>query len=399
MELKDKEVLVRVDFNVPLDDKKEVADDKRIVESLPTITKILQDGGKAILMSHLGRPKGKKVPEMSLAPAARRLEKLLGKPVKFVNDCIGPEVEGAVSELKSGECILLENLRFYPEEEKNDPEFAKKLASLGEVYVNDAFGTAHRAHASTEGVTKYFKQCAAGYLMQKELKYLGMALTNPQRPFVAILGGAKISGKIDVISNLMDKVDALLIGGGMAFTFYKAMGKEIGESLLEADKIDLAKDILKKAKEKKLSFRLPEDFVVASEAKDEAAFRVVDKDSIPQDMQGLDIGPQTWELFSDELDKAKTAVWNGPMGVFEVKRFAEGTFKIAEQLAKITDKGATTIVGGGDSAAAVAKAGLEKRLSHISTGGGASLEFLEGKTLPGVAALTNRQIISEPIKP
>jgi phosphoglycerate kinase len=390
LELKDKKILVRVDFNVPLDEKKEVADDKRIVESLPTIKKILQDGGKAVLMSHLGRPKGKKVPEMSLAPVAKRLEKLLGKPVKFVNDCIGPDVERAVAQLKSGECILLENLRFYPEEEKNDPEFAKKLASLGEIYINDAFGTAHRAHASTEGVTKYFKQCAAGYLMQKELKYLGMALANPQRPFVAILGGAKISGKIDVISNLMDKVDTFLIGGGMAFTFYKAMGKEIGKSLLEPDKIDLAKDILKKVDERKVNFKLPEDFVVAPEVKEEAPSKIVDKDSIPQEWSGVDIGPKTLEQFARELDNAKTVVWNGPMGVFEVKKFAEGTVKIAEKLAEISDRGATTIVGGGDSAAAVAKAGLDKRLSHISTGGGASLEFLEGKTLPGVAALTDK---------
>lgn len=397
VELKDKKVLVRVDFNVPLDEKGEVANDKRIVASLPTIKKILQDGGKAILMSHLGRPKGKKVPEMSLAPVAKRLEKLLGpnldpaeKPVKFVNDCIGPEVEKAVSELKSGECLLLENLRYYAEETDNDPEFAKKLASLGDVYINDAFGTAHRAHASTEAVTKYFNQCAAGYLMQKELKYLGMALANPQRPFVAILGGAKISGKIDVISNLMDKVDALLIGGGMAFTFYKAMGKEIGKSLLEPDKIELAKELLKKAEDKKVKFMLPEDVVVAPEAKEDASSQVVGKDDIPPDWQGLDIGPKTLEQFATELEKAKTVVWNGPMGVFEVSKFATGTIKIAEELAKITQKGATTIVGGGDSAAAVAKANLEGRLSHISTGGGASLEFLEGKTLPGVAALTDK---------
>jgi phosphoglycerate kinase len=389
LKLKDKKVLVRVDFNVPLDEKCEVTDDTRIVESLPSIKKILKDGGKAILMSHLGRPKGKD-PKLSLAPVAKRLEKLLGKPVKFVNDCIGPEVEKAVSELKSGECLLLENLRFYPEEEKNNPEFAKKLASLGEIYINDAFGTAHRAHASTEGVTKYFKQCAAGYLMQKELKYLGMALTNPKRPFVAILGGAKISGKIDVIENLLDKVDALLIGGGMAFTFNKALGKEIGKSLLEPDKIDLAKDILKKAGEKKVNLKLPEDFVVAPEAKEEAPSKIVDKNNIPQDWQGLDIGPKTLEQFSKELDKAKTVVWNGPMGVFEVKKFASGTMKIAEELAKISAKGATTIVGGGDSAAAVVKAGLEKKLTHISTGGGAALEFLEGKTLPGVAALTDK---------
>lgn len=389
LKLKEKKVLVRVDFNVPLNEKCEVTDDTRIVESLPTIKKILKDGGKAILMSHLGRPKGKD-PKLSLAPVAKKLEKLLGKPVKFANDCIGPEVEKAVSDLKSGECLLLENLRFYPEEEKNNPDFAKKLASLGEIYINDAFGTAHRAHASTEGVTKYFKQCAAGYLMQKELKYLGMALTNPKRPFVAILGGAKISGKIDVIENLLDKVDALLIGGGMAFTFDKALGKEIGKSLLEPDKVDLAKDILKKAGEKKVNLKLPDDFVVAPEAKEEAPSKIVDKNNIPQDWQGLDIGPKTLEQFSRVLDKAKTVVWNGPMGVFEVKKFASGTVKIAEELAKISAKGVTTIVGGGDSAAAVAKAGLGKKLTHISTGGGASLEFLEGKTLPGVAALTDK---------
>ncbi|HEX7400583.1 MAG TPA: phosphoglycerate kinase, partial [candidate division Zixibacteria bacterium] len=344
LKLTDKKVLVRVDFNVPLDKKCEVTDDRRIVESLPTIKKILQDGGKAILMSHLGRPKGK-TPELSLLPVAKRLEKLLGKPIKFVNDCIGPEVEKAVSELKSGECLLLENLRFYAEEEKNNPEFAKKLASLGDIYVNDAFGTAHRAHASTEGVTKYIKQCAAGYLMQKELKYLGMTLSNPKRPFIAILGGAKISGKIDVIENLMNKVDAILIGGGMAFTFYKSMSKEIGKSLLEADKVDLAKEILKKAKEKKINFILPVDVVVAAEAKEDVPAKVVGIDFIPFDMQGLDIGPKTLDVFTKVLEKAKTVVWNGPMGVFEVNKFATGTIKIAEELAKITQKGATTIVG------------------------------------------------------
>jgi phosphoglycerate kinase len=389
IKLSGKKVLVRVDFNVPLDEKGEVANDKRIVASLPTIKKIMADGGKAILMSHLGRPKGKRVPEMSLAPVAKRLEKLLGKPVKFVNDCIGPDVEKAVSELKPGECLLLENLRFHPEEEKNDPDFAKKLAQLGEVYVNDAFGTAHRAHASTEGVTKYFKQCAAGYLMQNELKYLGLALANPQRPFVAVLGGAKISGKIDVITNLMDKVDSILIGGGMAFTFYKAMGKEIGKSLLEPDKIDLAEQILDKARKKQVGFFLPVDVVVASEAKEDVSTQVVDEDAIPPDMQGLDIGPKTLQEFSSKLDQAKTVVWNGPMGVFEVGKFAGGTVGIARELAKITEKGATTIVGGGDSASAVSKAGLKDKLSHISTGGGASLEFLEGRTLPGVAALTD----------
>ena len=390
LKLKDKRVLVRVDFNVPLNEKKEVADNTRIVESLPTIKKILVEGGKAILMSHLGRPKGKD-PNLSLAPVAKRLEKLLGKPVKFVDDCIGEKVEKAVSGLKSGECLLLENLRFYPQEEKNDPEFAKSLAKLGDVYVNDAFGTAHRAHASTEGVTKYFKECAAGYLMQKELKYLSMALSQPKRPFVAILGGSKISGKIDVIKNLMDKVDTLLIGGGMAFTFYKALGKEIGSSLVETDKVELAKEILQEACRKKVDLELPLDFVIAPEAKEDAATKVVDKDNIPAGWKGLDIGPKTEELFKQKIDKANTVVWNGPMGVFEVEKFARGTMAVAKELAEITRKNAVTIVGGGDSVAALAKANLEKKMTHVSTGGGASLEFLEGKTLPGIAALTDKK--------
>ena len=390
LKLKEKRVLVRVDFNVPLNEKKEVADDTRIVESLPTIEKILVEGGKAILMSHLGRPKGKD-PSLSLAPVAKRLEKLLGKPVKFVNDCIGPVVEKAVSELKPGNCLLLENLRFYPQEEKNDPEFAKSLAKSGDVYVNDAFGTAHRAHASTEGVTKYFKECAAGYLMQKELKYLSMALSQPKRPFVAILGGSKISGKIDVIKNLLDKVDTLLIGGGMAFTFYKALGKEIGSSLVETDKIELAKEILQEADKKKVDLELPLDFVIALEAKEDAATKVVDKDNIPAGWKGLDIGPKTEELFKQKIKKANTIVWNGPMGVFEVEKFARGTMEVAKELAEVTRKNAVTIVGGGDSIAALAKANLEKKMTHVSTGGGASLEFLEGKTLPGIAALTDKK--------
>jgi phosphoglycerate kinase len=388
LSLKDKKVLMRVDFNVPLKNG-EVTDDTRIVESLPSIKKVLKEGGGLILMSHLGRPKGKPNSEMSLKPVAKRLEKLLNKPVKFVNDCIGPEVEKTVSELKSGECLLLENLRFYAQEEENDPEFAKKLAKLGEMYINDAFGTAHRAHASTEGVTKYFKQCAAGYLMQKELKYLGMALSNPSRPFVAILGGAKISGKIDVISSLMDKVDTLLIGGGMVFTFYKALGFGIGNSLVEEDKISLAREILDKAKKKGLDIVLPEDIVIAKEADEKSEVKIVDKDKIESGWKGLDIGSKTIALFAKKLENAKTVVWNGPMGVFEIERFSKGTIEIAKVLAKITRKGATTIVGGGDSASAIAKAGVEKEISHISTGGGASLEFLEGKTLPGVAALTD----------
>jgi len=386
LDLKDQKVLVRVDFNVPLNDKLEVTDDKRIRESLPTIKKILDDGGKAILMSHLGRPKGKKVPEMSLLPAAKKLEELLGRPVKFVNDCIGSNIEKAVSGLRSGECILLENLRFYPEEEKNDPEFAKKLSRLGEVYVNDAFGTAHRAHASTEGITRYFEKCAAGYLMQKELEYLGTALSDPKHPFVAILGGAKISGKIEVIKSLLDKVDILLIGGGMAFTFLKAIGMETGTSLLEEDKIDLAKKIMMTAK---VELSLPLDVVVAKEPKEESKSSIVDYDKIPADVKGLDIGPTTTQIFCKKIELAKTIVWNGPM-VFEVDRFAEGTLSIARAMAQATARGATTIVGGGDTAAAVAKAGLDDKMTHISTGGGASLEFLEGKTLPGVAALTDK---------
>jgi phosphoglycerate kinase len=390
LKMKDKRVLVRVDFNVPLNEKKEVADDTRIVESLPTIKKILNDGGKTVLMSHLGRPKGKD-PNLSLAPVAKRLGKLLRWPVKFVDDCIGEKVEKAVSELKSSECLLLENLRFYPQEEKNDPEFAKSLAKLGEVYINDAFGTAHRAHASTEGVTKYIKECAAGYLMQKELKYLGMALTQPKRPFIAILGGAKISGKIDVIKNLLDKVDTLLIGGGMAFTFYKAMGKEIGSSILEGDKVELAKEILAEAEKKKVDLELPDDFIIAPEAKEDTSTKVVNKDNIPVGWKGLDIGPETLKLFKEKIENAKTVIWNGPMGVFEVDKFSRGTTGIADQLAQITRKGATTIVGGGDSVAALAKVNLEKKMTHVSTGGGASLEFLEGKILPGVAALTDKK--------
>ncbi|KPK97876.1 MAG: phosphoglycerate kinase [candidate division Zixibacteria bacterium SM23_73_2] len=387
LDLKNKKVLVRVDFNVPLDERQNITDDKRIVESLPTITKIMDQGGKAILMSHLGRPKGKKVPEMSLRPAAERLGNLLGKPVKFVDDCIGDKVEKEVNSLNPGELILLENLRFYPEEEKNDPEFAKKLAGLGEVYVNDAFGTAHRAHASTEGVTRYFEKCAAGYLMQKEIKYLGDALANPSHPFVALLGGAKISGKIDVIKNLMDKVDIILIGGGMAFTFYKAMGMEVGSSLVEEDKINLAKEILAIAK---VELDLPLDLVVAKDIKEGSESKVVQKDHIPSDWKGVDIGPKTIELFSKKVTNAKTIVWNGPMGIFETDQFSRGTVELAKALSLATEKGATTIVGGGDTASAILKAGVEDKISHISTGGGASLEFLEGKLLPGIKALTDK---------
>ena len=389
VDLKNKKVLVRVDFNVPLNEKLNITNDIRIVESLPTIKKIISSGGKAIFMSHLGRPKGERKPEFSLKPAAKRLGELLGKEVKLAPDCIGAETEKLVDEMKPGDVILLENLRFHKQEEKNDPDFAKQLAKLGDVYINDAFGSAHRAHASTEGVTKFIKTCAAGYLMQKELDYLGNALANPRRPYCAILGGAKISGKIDVINNLLDKVDILIIGGGMAFTFFKAQGKEIGKSLLEEEKLALAKELLEKVKPSKIKFLLPVDVVVADEFKNESPSKVVSVDKISADKMGLDIGPETIKLFSDELMKSKTIVWNGPMGVFEMDNFAKGTFAIAETLAKATGDGAVTVIGGGDSAAAISKAGLEKKVSHVSTGGGASLEFLEGKVLPGVAALND----------
>ena len=389
VDLKNKRVLVRVDFNVPLDENLQITDDIRITSSLPTIKKIILEGGKVILMSHLGRPKGKVNLKYSLKPAAERLSKLLGKEVKLAPDCIGEEVKTLVNKMNGGDVLLLENLRFHEEEEKNDAAFAKKLSELGDVYINDAFGSAHRAHASTESVTKFIKQCASGYLMQKELDYLGTAIANPQRPFAAILGGAKISGKIDVISNLLSKVDKLLIGGGMAFTFLKAQGKEIGKSLFEEEKIDLAKEVLEKVKNSNVKFLLPVDFIVADEFKNDSPSMIVKADSIPSDKMGLDIGPESIKLFSQELENSKTIVWNGPMGVFEMDNFAKGTFAIAQVLADVTSKNAVTIIGGGDSAAAISKAGLDDKVSHVSTGGGASLKFLEGKVLPGVDALTN----------
>ncbi|NOX65895.1 MAG: phosphoglycerate kinase [Chlorobi bacterium] len=389
VDLKGKRVLVRVDFNVPLDENQNITDDIRIKSALPTIEKIITDGGKVILMSHLGRPKGEVKPEFSLKPAADRLSELLGKEVKFASDCIGDEVEKLADSLKEGEVLLLENLRFHKEETDNDPEFAKELAKLGDVYVNDAFGSAHRAHASTEGVTKYFDICAAGYLMQKELDYLDGAIANPKRPFTAILGGAKISGKIDVIDSLMDKVDTLIIGGGMAYTFIKAMGYEIGSSLLEEEKLDLATEMLKSFESETVKVLLPVDVIIASEFSNDSPAEAVDIDMIPADKMGLDIGPKTRAIFAEEIINSKTVVWNGPMGVFEFDNFAHGTDAVANALVKATENGAITIIGGGDSAAAIKKAGLEDKVSHVSTGGGASLEFLEGKTLPGVAALTD----------
>lgn len=388
VQMKGKYVLMRVDFNVPLTDELTIRDDLRVRAALPSIRKVITDGGRLILMSHLGRPKGQVVPKMSLAPVARHLSEILDQPVKMAPDCIGPDVKNLVDQMQDGDVLLLENLRFHKEEEKNEPEFAKALGEFGDVYVNDAFGTAHRAHASTEGVTKYIDQCAAGYLMQKELDYLGEAIANPTRPFLAILGGAKISGKIDVIENLLPKVDSMLIGGGMAYTFYKAMGHEIGKSLLEADKVDMAKALLQKFEGKDV--QLPVDTVVADDFANEANTQTVKRDGIPADWQGLDIGPETIETFKSKILSAKTIVWNGPMGVFEMPNFANGTLAIAGALAEATANGATTIIGGGDSAAAIQNAGLADKVSHISTGGGASLEFLEGKTLPGVAALTDK---------
>jgi len=388
--LRGKKVLVRVDFNVPMTPDLQVSDDKRIVESLATIRKILNDGGAVILMSHLGRPKGKPTAEFSLKPAADHLGILLSKQVKFAKDCIGRETRQMVDELKPGEILMLENLRFYQEEEKNDPDFAKQLAGYGDVYVNDAFGTAHRAHASTEGVTHFLKPSVAGYLMKKEIEYLSKALSNPGRPYVAILGGAKISGKIDVIHNLLPKIDVLVIGGGMAFTFFQAQGFEIGDSLVEQEKLGLAKQILEEMKAKHMRLILPVDCVVADRLDNNAQRKVVPSSKIPSGWRGLDIGPETVKVINMEVRRAKTIVWNGPMGVFEMRNFANGTLEVARLLGEATKAGATTIVGGGDSAAAIAQAGFESAVSHVSTGGGASLEFLEGKVLPGLAALDTR---------
>lgn len=390
VEIQGKRVLMRVDFNVPLEGER-VASDKRIRAALPTIQHILDKGGRLILMSHLGRPKGKKVPEMSLKPCVSVLEDLLGKKVGFINDCVGSTVETAVGKLENGEVLVLENLRYYKEETDNDPDFAKRLADIGDVYVNDAFGTAHRAHASTEGVTRYIDQCAAGYLLMKEIEFLGTIMGNPPKPFVAILGGAKITGKIDVIENLLPSVDHLIIGGGMAFTFFKAMGFEIGKSLLEEDKIELAKAILEKGAKKIV---LPIDCIVSDyvdfKSKKTGPLQIAARDEISADQMGLDIGPGSVNIFRDTLSTAKTVIWNGPMGVFEIEETAKGTYAIANILAEITQKGAKTIIGGGDSASAVENAGVADKISHVSTGGGASLEFLEGKVLPGVAALTDK---------
>ena len=379
--------LVRCDFNVPLKDGV-ITDENRLVAALPTIKKLIADGGKVILCSHLGKPKGEPKPELSLAPVAKRLSELLGKEVKFAADpeVVGPNAKAAVAAMKDGDVILLENTRYRKEETKNGEEFSKELASLADVFVDDAFGTAHRAHCSNVGVTQYVKTCVVGYLMQKEIDFLGNAVTNPERPFVAILGGSKVSSKISVINNLLDKVDVLIIGGGMCFTFAKAQGEEVGKSLVEDDYLDYAKEMIEKAKAKGVKLLLPVDTVAAKEFSNDSPYRVVEG-SLAADEMGLDIGPKTQKLYADAVKDAKTVVWNGPMGVFEMPNFAAGTIAVAKALSEIDG---TTIIGGGDSAAAVNTLGFGDKMTHISTGGGASLEFLEGKELPGVAAANDK---------
>ncbi|CDE25273.1 phosphoglycerate kinase [Clostridium sp. CAG:440] len=386
IDLKDKKVLVRCDFNVPMDENKKITDNTRIVAAIPTIKYLLENNCAIILCSHLGRPKGEFKPEYSLAPVAEELSKLLGKEVIMAKDVIGEDAKQKAANLKQGQIMLLENVRFHKEETDNSPEFAKELASMAQIYVNDAFGTAHRAHSSTAGVAAYLP-AVSGFLIEKELKFLGNAINNPQRPFVAILGGAKVSDKIGVIDSLLDKVDTLMIGGGMAYTFFKAQGYEVGNSICELDKLDLAKQAMEKAKEKGVKLMLPVDTKIGKEFKPDTESKTVAWTEIPEGWEGFDIGEKTIKMFVDELQTAKTVVWNGPLGLFEFDQFAIGTNEIAKALSKID---ATTIIGGGDSAAAVEKAGLADKMTHISTGGGASLEFLEGKKLPGIECLLDK---------
>lgn len=386
IDLKGKKILVRCDFNVPMDEEKNITDNIRIVAALPTIKYLLENNCAIILCSHLGRPKGEFKEEYSLKPVAKELANLLEKEVIMAKDVIGEDAKTKAKNLEQGQILLLENVRFHKEETENDENFAKELANMAEIYVSDAFGSTHRAHSSTAGVAK-FLPAVSGFLIEKELKFLGNAIANPARPFVAILGGAKVSDKIGVIDNLLEKVDTLIIGGGMAYTFFRAKGYEVGNSICELDKVELAKDLMKKAEEKKVKFILPVDTKVAKEATQQGESKTVKSNEIPADWEGLDIGEETIQLFKEELQKAKTIVWNGPLGLFEVEQFSIGTNEIAKALAKIE---ATTIIGGGDSAAAVKKVGLEDKMTHISTGGGASLEFLEGKELPGIKCLLDK---------
>lgn len=391
LDLKGKKLIVRVDFNVPLDDAGNITDDNRIKESLPTIQHALQEGvSRLILMSHLGRPKGKPEAKYSLKPVAKYLEKALKRPVVLTSDCVGSKVQDEIAKAPKDAVILLENLRFHEEEEKNEPQFAKSLASLADVYVNDAFGTSHRAHASVAGITQHLPS-AAGFLLEKEIKYLGKVLSNSEKPFVAILGGAKVSDKIGLVENIIDKVDRILIGGAMAYTFMKVKGLSVGKSRVETDKLELAKDILEKAKKKNVEIVLPVDNIVVQEFKEDAKFQIVEN-GIPEGWEGVDIGPKTTALFAQKLKDARTAVWNGPMGVFEMKNFKNGSLGVAKALAE--NKQVTSVIGGGDTAACVVQLGFGSNMSHISTGGGASLEFLEGKKLPGIECLSNKEKVA-----
>ena len=381
-----KKVFIRVDYNVPMDENQNITNDKRIVATLPTLNYLLENNAALIIACHLGRPKGERVPEFSVAPVAKKLGEIMGKEVKFASDCVGPEAEKMAADLKPGEILVLENLRYHKEEEKNDPKFAEQLAKLADIVVNDAFGVSHRAHASVEGITKFIP-AVAGFLMENEIKFVGQAVANPVRPFVAIIGGAKVSDKIGVISNLLEKVDTLIIGGGMANTFVAAQGFNTGKSLVEADKLELARELIEKAKATNVNLLLPTDMVIADKFAADAQTAVVGLDGIKDEWMALDIGPETAKTYAAALVDAKTVVWNGPMGVFEMDAFAKGTEAVAKAVA---DSSATSIVGGGDSIAALKKTGLSDKISHISTGGGASLEFLEGKVLPGIAALADK---------
>ena len=387
IDLKGKKVFVRCDFNVPLDEQGNITDNRRIVGALPTIKYLLEQNCKIILCSHLGRPKGEVKKEFSLLPVQKELSKLLGKEVKLAEDVVGESAKALTSNMQEGEIVLLENVRFDAREEKNDESLSKELASMAEIFVNDAFGTAHRAHSSTAGIAEYLP-AVSGFLIEKELNFLGNTLENPKRPFVAILGGAKVSDKIGVIESLLEKVDTLMIGGGMAYTFFKSLGYTVGKSICEEDKLDLAQDLMKKAREKNVKLVLPIDNVIAKEIAPDAENKIIDSDNIPDEWEGLDIGPKTIELFKEELKNAKTVIWNGPVGFSEYEIFANGTRQIAKTLAELED--AITIIGGGDSAAAVEKLGYADKITHISTGGGASLEFLEGKKLPGIECLLNK---------